>query len=284
MGSLSFKKMRTNLDSKLEWHSRRVRTKDIRYSKLNHEVFVVQRFCELLESNTYTGLIADNVFKQTQHKYELEFPNTIIDIKKYKGIDQKSEGACSFVGFINLCLITGNTEILKSDVIKKWKSYWNKFGSNSASDIGETLDNMVKNQILKDNKNIKYIPFRSEGNSENIWNQEYWVEPSKIINYFKIDEIIYYTCPWVYQNGYFIENLIKNKIPCEINSLEHSRTCVGFNDTQLLFADNWGSCNKKNYTYEQKWKDNTNDHFIAGFSTVNKWAIYSHLRDLVYLE
>ena len=159
-----------------------------------------------------------------------------------------------------------------------------KFKIDSASDIGEILDNIVKYRIIQNIENINYLPIRSEGNSENIWNQEHWSDISKVINYFNINEKIYHICPWVYQNGYFIENLIKNKIPCEINSLEHSRTCVGFNDSQLLFADNWGSCHKKNYIFKQKWNDNTDDNFIAGFSTVNKWAIYSHVRDLVYLN
>ena len=42
----------------------------------------------------------------------------------------------------------------------------------------------------------------------------------------------------VFQNGYLIANLLSQGIYVEINALEHSRTCVSFNDTHLLFADN----------------------------------------------
>ena len=172
---------------------------------------------------------------------------------------------------------------MKSDVIKNWEKYWSKFGKNTAADIAETLDDMVKAKALKNLSGINYVPVRSEGQSENIWNQIFWVDPKLVIDYFNINEAIYQTCPWVYQNGYFVESLIVNKTPLEINSLQHSRTCVGFNKTQLLFADNWGTC-EPDYSYEQIWKDGTDDHFVAGFSTVDKWAIYSQLRDLVFFK
>ena len=34
--------------------------------------------------------------------YKEMFPNVVIDIDKYSGVDQRQEGACSFVAFLNL--------------------------------------------------------------------------------------------------------------------------------------------------------------------------------------
>ena len=285
-GGGGFKNMRIALDSMNHWHVRRIRKKNRTANKQNHERFVVERDDTQggdLEHNEYQGKTADSKCKSAQDRYIREFPNSIVGIKKYSGIDQGEEGACSFVGFLNLCLIAKKTSVLKSDVLKKWPAYWKKFGKNTSADIAETLDDMVRTVALKNTESIEYVPVRSEGNNENIWNQTYWVDSEEVIDYFSINKDIYLTCPWVYQNGYFVENLISYRKPLEINALQHSRTCVGFNKTQLLFADNWGTC-EKGYSYEQKWTDGTDDHFIAGFSTVDKWAIYSHLRDLVYFK
>jgi len=282
-GGGNFKNMRKKLDSMADWHVRRIRKKDRKASKQNHERFVSERYGEHQDYHEYEGSNANKICKAAQDKYLREFPNSLVNIKKYNGLDQGQEGACSFVGFLNLCLVSKKTSILKSNVIKNWEKYWSKFGKNTAADIAETLDNMVRTKALKNTSGINYVPVRSEGHSENIWNQSFWVDPNTVINYFNVNETIYYTCPWVYQNGYFIESLIMNKTALEINSLQHSRTCVGFNKTQLLFADNWGTC-QPGYCYEQIWTDGTDDHFIGGFSTVDKWAIYSHLRDLVFFK
>ena len=91
----------------------------------------------------------------------------------------------------------------------------------------------------------------------------------------KKDEI-YEQVPWIYQNAHLIESLIDSGRPVTINALEHTRTCIGYNEDELLFADNWIK------TYEQISANGTDDHFRAGFSTINKWAIYSWMRDIVY--
>ena len=49
------------------------------------------------------------------------------------------------------------------------------------------------------------------------------------------------------------KRVLDSGIPVEINALEHSRTCLGYNDHELLFADNW----TKNY--EQSSSNGTGD-------------------------
>lgn len=207
--------------------------------------------------------------------------------EKYNGIDQGEEGACSFVGFLNLTIISKKEKLLKPtyDTRKKisssWTRIWNSFGISSASDIGETLDKINSKKMFKTNINnhVRYLPIRSEGFNENKFNKSFWVDGPHlelILSKYGIDEKVYNAVPWCYQNAYLIEKLIDSGIPVEINALEHSRTCVGYNDHELLFADNW----TKNY--EQSSSNGTGDYFKGGFSRINKWAIYSWMRDIVY--
>ena len=117
------------------------------------------------------------------------------------------------------------------------------------------------------------------------FNKSFYKEDSKelqkLINKYLDDNPqkneIYNQVPWIYQNAHLIESLIDSGKPVTINALEHTRTCIGYNENELLFADNWTKY------YEQISQNGTDDHFRAGFSTINKWAIYSWMRDIVYL-
>ena len=80
----------------------------------------------------------------------------------------------------------------------------------------------------------------------------------------------------VFQNGYLIENLLSQGMYVEINALEHSRTCVTFNYTHLLFPDNWED------GYEEMTSSGIGDSFSAGFSVVDNWVVYTNMRDIVY--
>ena len=60
--------------------------------------------------------------------------------------------------------------------------------------------------------------------------------------------------------------------------MEHSRTCIGYNDSSLIFADNWGM------NWYETSNNPYNDNYSAGFSTIDKWAIYTWVRDLVYVD
>ena len=74
----------------------------------------------------------------------------------------------------------------------------------------------------------------------------------------------------------FIESKIDARIPVELNSQSHSRTCVAYNETELLFADNYGDDYSVDYTAMERCR--------AGFCFVNKWLVYSTVRDLCYLS
>ena len=82
----------------------------------------------------------------------------------------------------------------------------------------------------------------------------------------------------MYQAAYLIETLLDSGVPVEINAMEHSRTCIGYNDDSLIFADNWGM------NHHETSDNPYNDSYSAGFSTIDKWAIYTWVRDLVYVD
>ena len=78
-------------------------------------------------------------------------------------------------------------------------------------------------------------------------------------------------------NRYLVERLLDGGHPIAINALEHSRVAIGYNETHLLFADSWDT---KYYESNGTGTDVTN----AGFSVVDKWLIYTWMRDIAYVE
>ncbi len=226
--------------------------------------------------------------KEFREELVREFPNAVSPIKSYNGVDQGEEGACSFVGFLNLTILSGNKNLFRSTKIHNtWNNLWSTFDIDSASDIGQVLDKIIESKLFKNSVNIHqlitYIPIRSENNREMSFNKSFYkkdTELDEIIEKYLGDQSdkteIYNQVPWIYQNAHLIESLIDSGKPVTINALEHTRTCIGYNEDELLFADNW----TKNY--EQISQNGTDDHFRAGFSTINKWAIYSWMRDIVF--
>ena len=239
--------------------------------------------------NTCSGNdLTSKQVKAFRRDLQSQFPNAVTSIESYNGVDQGEEGACSFVGFLNLTILSGNKKLFKpKNIHKSWNRIWNTFGIDAASDIGQVLDKILESRLFKDNVNISeyitYIPIRSEKNREMSFNKSFYKTGSELEaikdkylgDESKKDEI-YEQVSWIYQNANLIESLIDAGNPVTINALEHTRTCIGYNEDELLFADNW----IKNY--EQTGKNGTDDHFRAGFSTINKWAIYSWMRDIVY--
>ena len=200
-----------------------------------------------------------------------EFPNTVIPLENYKGIDQGEEGACSFVSFLNMLNITNNQHILKANVFKNWEKTWHSFDVDAAADIGTVIDFMIINKSFKMDPHsiLTYVPIRSEGKRERCFNEDSWIK--------NISDILD-KCPWMYQAAYLIETLLDSGVPVEINAMEHSRTCIGYNDDSLIFADNWGM------NHHETSDNPYNDSYSAGFSTIDKWAIYTWVRDLVYVD
>ncbi len=203
--------------------------------------------------------------KEWRKKYKEDFPNTVIDIDEYSGIDQGREGACSFVAFLNMIHLNDRDNLFKGrkwrTVKRSWKSMWTKLGICAAEDIADMLDRVNRANILGDiNALVKYFPIRSRDNGENNFNIE-------IAGTNQNDTALNVQAK--------IEGLLKQGIPVEINFAEHSRVAVGYNDTHLLFADSWGD----DYYEQSADKRDTN---AAGFSTVEKDVVYAYAREIAY--
>ncbi len=88
--------------------------------------------------------------------------------------------------------------------------------------------------------------------------------------------------------------LLDSGIPVEINAFEHSRTAIAYNDEHILFADNWHptaglksvqKCDPKGkFVGGGGGAGKRIELFAASFSRVNKWHVYSMMRDIVYFE
>ena len=132
---------------------------------------------------------------------------------------------------------------------------------------------------------FQYVPINGNPD-EKYFNKTFW-NPTECQSYWKISEEEYNKSPFVWENGFLIENLLLNN-PVEINALEHSRTCIAVNEEHLLFADNWNPSVElvSNQLVNEKGKHDSRgtpiEYFASGFSRVNKWFIYSMMRDIVY--
>jgi hypothetical protein len=226
------------------------------------------------------------------------FPNAIIDILSYKGIDQGNEGSCSLVALIHVILLSNSDKkiltLSNSEIRRKWKKYWkpaltrepcSSSSSSSAQendsspDLASTIDmtragNMFKNDIIIEDI-LNYYPIRSEGNREQSFNTSFFIHNEMFLKKrYNIPNGEYNNMSQIYQNAYLIEKHIDHGQPIAINALEHCRVCVAYNDTHLLFADSWST----NYSESNSAGTDVN---IAGFSIVDKWLVYVWMRDAV---
>ena len=240
-----------------------------------------------------------NAYEIVRYRQDLKyrFPDCNL-IDDFESINQGHEGACSLVGFMNLCNITNNHAILNFNV-NDWESIWDLFkeedyldylgGTYSVVDIATTLDSLYATNSFNNHHMVQYVPIRSHDQCEGNYNNYFWIDSSIIINRFGITEDVYDVVPWLYQLGYLIEYLIDNGCPMEINALEHSRTCVAYNHEELLFADNWGddwseNSIMKTLPFNRGLNNTHNLSCTGGFSTIDKWVIYSNIKDIVYLS
>lgn len=219
--------------------------------------------------------------------YKEMFPNVVIDIEKYSGVDQKQEGACSFVAFLNLTNLNSKHKFVFKEswgtVRRGWKKYWKAMPASKmdgSADIADTLDQMIaSNNFVKDfDKQLTYIPIRSRGNAENKYNNSFWSEYESRKKWGELYEFDrnYKVTPFVFETGRLLEDLIDRSVPVELNFSQHSRVMVAYNDSHILLADSWSKNFKQTYT------DMDYDSYAAGFSVVNKWYAYSNIRDIVY--
>ena len=236
--------------------------------------------------------LSKNDIQSEWKRYSQEFPNMVninFNIAK-KLLDQGVEGACSFVGFLNLSIISGKKANVKKSTKTKnsWKRNWKKVSDEiscpyGSPDIASTLDAMKSVGIL-DDSGLVYIPIRSSDNSEQNFNTLFWQNEKTLIEKYNISSRDYSSAPFIYQNCHLLESLIDRGIPVAVNAIEHTRTLIGYNDTTFIFADNWGYNSKSVGVDLSRDFAILNDNFSAGYSTVNKWAIVSNMRDIAYWE
>ena len=226
--------------------------------------------------------------KKTRDEYKKQYRTIEINLNLANSLlDQGGEGACSFVGFLNMSIISGNKDkVVKAASNSKWTGQWRKvqryldtdYGS---PDIASTLDAMKKVKILNDTDLI-YVPIRSAGAREQNFNISFWVSPKQILSKYEISQKDYNSAPFIYQNMFLLENLIDRNIAVAVNALEHTRTLIGYSSDKFIFADNWGHSSMSRDVDVSKAYAQLNDNFKAGYSTVNKWAIATNIRDLAY--
>jgi hypothetical protein len=259
--------------------------------------------------------MTDRSIKEFRKQQATAFPNAIIDVNQYRPVVQGNIPACSFVGTLNGLRIARHvhtedpnpfwtdvaTGVVKNDVFKKWLKYWKtmtgllatpagrgNWKHVSAADIGDVLDAMIQAGVPSNPavmcRSLTYVPIRSRDAGENAFNTEFWLVNStghphpKILNRYSVDESDYVKEPFLYQIAYFIESKLDQKHPVVINCQEHTRTAVGYNDTHILFADNYAEDSDL-----EIYKKASSGHstFGASLSTTDKWFVYSWVRDLL---
>ena len=210
------------------------------------------------------------------------FPNAIIDVHKYNGIDQGQNGACSMVAIFNAFELHGHTKhFLKvpyPKIKRNWRKYWKppmQIGNLDASgDLGEALD-MISKPIIKSHIGLVYMPLRSADQREQCFNEKFWVNDEDfMVRRYNIPQGQYAKMKHIYEIAFYIEKQIDNGIPVVVNVNEHCRVAVGYNESKILFADSWD----RKYTQRNKSGSSVN---IAGLSFDCKWMVYCWARDLV---
>lgn len=249
---------------------------------------ILKELSEYKESKDNRGehkFLNPKEYRLRLNRLKKEFPNVVIDMDKYDGIDQENEGACSFCAFLNMIHLTKNDWLFNiskrskkskksfdvwTTVKQSWKTLWKNTKCEAktpggticaAKSIAHVLDNVLTHNIVKDfTKMIEYVPIRDF--SDKYYNARFQGGT--------FDDV-------VRNVQKYIEGTLKRGIPIMINYGEHTRVAIGYNEDRLLFADSWGKF------YSEKSKDGT-DINEAGFSHVNKWMIYSFCRDTAYFK
>ena len=231
--------------------------------------------------------ILPTIVEKYKQQFMNEFPQVEHIIANYKAVDQGEQGACSLVGFINLASLNG---IDISSTRGNWTRLWDN--RQAMEDIGAMLDTFSERLNFG---SFHYIPIN--GTEEIYYNKVHW-NPEQCQTHFGITMKEYNKAPFVFENGYLLETLLASNTPVEINALEHSRTAIAYNDEHILFADNWAPSAYLESTQKadmygkvttgikggQEIKCAPIELFAASFSRVNKWFIYSMMRDIVFFQ
>lgn len=241
------------------------------------------------QDKTYNIDVTTAMVQQWRNDIITGFPNVIIDVMSYDGLDQGQDGACTIASTYNLLNLLGkNSYHERSGRSNTWKSLksgngktgWRafykkilKWNSDGTQDLQDMLRYGVKDKqkfvlnILKDD-NFKYVPIKSDGREVYV-NKDIVSDSRNIVKSIRL----------------FIEGLIDRGIPVNISWQGHARIAVGYNETEILFADSWKTKYEQTSTSTTKYKgENIKDWYRGGFSSTNKFAVYSFARDCCYFE
>lgn len=252
--------------------------------------------------------LTDAEIKEERQRLLEKFPRMVKKVSErifdLTTLDQAWDGACTIAALFNLLHIEGKDsyhpkkkirkrrKAMTWDQIKQLKRnkngeqhgvYFHKkvysklqkqfgtYGSDrvgtDATCIGETLQAGIEIKlpvimnVMKDTS-FRYIPITSESTGLTYLNRDIvGNDPAEIYN----------------ELAKYIETRIDNNIPIAISQNGHARVIVGYNDKSIMFLDSWGD----NYAISNADNDDKNK---AGFSTMDKWEVYSSLRDIAYFE
>ena len=199
----------------------------------------------------------------------------------YVGINQGREGACSLVGFLNLCTIQGVVDKLhvpfkhktftRCDVIKFWGNIWDLIAPystnrNGMDDIASLLDAAKSVGLTKNlDCQMRYFPIRSYAWKENMFNAALTSNPHEILESVRT----------------MMMALLDNNVPFLVNCHEHTRVCVGYTDSEFVFADSWGNDSAQ---IEIDVEGQVVNRLDAGFSFAPISLIVSYTRDVMWFD
>jgi len=224
-----------------------------------------------------------------------EFPRAARTIEAYSAVDQGDQDACSLVGLINCAQLAGLPPEDVSAAKRGWKREWSRRGGAVLRDIGDMLDEF---EDFLDRCGLgcrEYIPIN--GVEEQYYDKTRW-DPLESQRRFNVSSSEYDKSPFVFENGRLVETLLDSSTPVEINALEHSRTAIAYNEEHVLFADNWTASvhsessqradrtgrivSRGQLVPDSSSHSSPIELYAAGFSRVNKWVVYSMMRDVAY--
>lgn len=242
----------------------------------------------------YKNALSQQQIKEKRNEIKQAFPAVDANlIDSYNCLDQGPDGACMIAATFNLLNIVGknkhhgleeknkrekswlklkqsrNWNILYADVVMNVDGNYKK----EAGDYDQLLENGAAElpfvNMLKD-PSFRYVPILSGGRE----------------NYFNKDVVESHPDDPIRGIREYIEGLLDIKIPIAISWNGHARVVIGYNESELLFADSWGNnweeLNIMTVVDSKGKRQQVEDHFRAGFSSMDKRFIYPNIRDCMY--
>ena len=99
-------------------------------SRTSEILKILTEYKESKDNRGEHGFLKSKEYKQRLNRLKGEFPNVVIDMDKYDGVDQENEGACSFCAFLNMVHLTKNDSLFRQ-AWKTIKRSWKKLSRNT---------------------------------------------------------------------------------------------------------------------------------------------------------